>query len=173
MDIYDLILNFHKTRNIKYYVTYFRENKSDIGELVKVIIQKKEYPFPEYGSWLLIHITKADASVVLPFRNQLVDMILDDHNQSVLRNVAKILEYLGYLDYRETELLDRFISFIESNENKVALQVYSMYCLVPFVKKYPELKEEITALIQLTINEKSPAYKSAFKSFLKRTKKST
>ena len=62
---------------------------------------------------------------------------------------------------------------IKEEENKVALQAYSMYCLVPFIHKYPELKEELTSLILLKINEKSPAYKIAFKTFLKRTKKST
>jgi hypothetical protein len=39
------------------------------------------------------------------------------------------------------------------------------------VKKYPELKDELTSIIQLTTHEKSAAYKGGFKNFLKRIKK--
>ena len=173
MDLKNFLLDFHKTRNINYCVRFFHEKTFKVGDLLEFISLNKEYPFPEYGSWLLSHIAQADSSMVLPFRNQLIDLVLVEKNQSVLRNIVKIIESLGHSSYKETELLDRYISFIKEEDNKVALQAYSMYCLVPFIHKYPELKEELTALIQLKINEKSPAYKVAFKTFLNRTKKST
>lgn len=97
--------------------------------------------------------------------------MLKNQNQSVLRNCVNVLQFLKGFDYKETELLDRFISFIKEGENKVALQVYSMYCLVSYVQKYPELKSEFVSIIELFVTERSAAYKGGVQNFLKMTKK--
>ena len=84
-------------------------------------------------------------------------------------NLSSLLD--NEIEDKESELIDRLIYFIQNNDNKVALQVYSMYNLVKFVKKYPELKIELVALIQIYNNERSAAYKGAVRNFLKRVKK--
>jgi hypothetical protein len=52
-------------------------------------------------------------------------------------------------DYRESELLDALISHLKNEEDKVALRVYCLYKLTSFVQRYPEIKQEIDAVIEL------------------------
>lgn len=169
--IHDLLDEFRKSLNMTFYVKCFVDNPKYIKEIVEIIKRQEKHPFPEYGSWILTHIVKQNADLIEPFKNELIDVILIKQNQSVLRNVVVVLRDLGISEYKETELLDRYISFIKENSNKVALQVNAMYCLIDYVKKYPELKDEITSIIQLAAVEKSPAYTAGFKNFLKRIKK--
>ena len=171
MQIHELLNDFRKSGKMTFYVDYFLQNPKKINELVDVIVNEEKYPYPEYGSWILIHIQKANPLFVEPFQNKLIDVILKSSNQSVLRNCCNILQSISKTDYREAELLDRIIDFIKSNDNKVALQVYSLYCLIPFVKAYPELKTELSSLVRLAVNERTPAYKVAVRKFLEWIKK--
>lgn len=170
MQIHDLLNDFRKSGKMAFYVDYFLQNPKRIDDLVNVVVNEVEYPYPEYASWILIHIQKANPMLIEPFTNGLIDVILKSDNQSVLRNCCNMLQFIPKTTYRESELLDRFIDFIQSNDNKVALQVYSMYCLVKFVKQYPELKIELVSLVNLYLNERSPAYKVAVRKFLERIK---
>lgn len=166
MEIHHLLSDFRKSGNMAFYVDYFLQHPKEIKKLVAIIVNEETYPFPEYGSWILIHIHKANKSFVEPYVNQLIDRVLTGNNQSVLRNCCSILQTTEKTGYKESELLDRFIDFIESGDNKVALQVYSIYCLIDYIKKYPELKSELTALVQMKATERSSAYGVAVRKFL-------
>jgi hypothetical protein len=167
----DLILKFHQSRDIEYYTNYFIQNPNQIGEIIYIIEKQEKYPLSEYGSWILTHIVKAEKESILPFEKQFIDIFLTKvENQSVMRNCMNVLQFLPNISYRESELLDKLIVIIKNGENKVALQVYSMYNLVRFVNKYPELKTELTSIVELYFQERSAAYKAGVKIFLKRIK---
>ena len=167
----DLILKFHQSRDVKFYTNYVIQNPNQIGEIISLIEKKEKYPFSEYGSWLLTHIVKLEPSLILPFEKQLVEIILNEiENQSVLRNCTNVLLLIPSITYKESELMDRLISFIKNSENKVALQVYSMYNLIEFVRKYPELKTEITSIVEMYFQERTAAYKAGVNKFLNRIK---
>ncbi len=171
MEIHELLTDFRTSGNKTFYIDYFLQNQKEIKDLVSIIVNEEKYPYPEYASWLLIHIQKANPSLVKPYQNQLSDVLLKSKNQSVLRNCCSVVQLMGKTDYREGELLLRFVDFVKSNENKVALQVHSLYCLIEYVKQYPELKEELKTLANLTVNERTAAYKVAVRNFLEAIRK--
>ena len=102
--------------------------------------------------------------------NDLVDILFETDNQTVLRNVSNSLCELNITEYRESEFIDLLILFIQTFENKVALQVYSMRLLVLFCKKYLELIPEIMEVIDLNQEGKTAAYGSARRIFIKKLK---
>lgn len=139
-------------------------------EVLQCIWNLDAYPYKEYASWMLIHLLKSkkiDGQALYP---QLVDVLFKTEDQSVLRNVVCSLDLLKITDYRESELIDLLISFIQNSSNKVALQVYSMRVLVQFCHRYPELKSEIEQLIALNSEGKTAAYRSAQRFFMSKTK---
>lgn len=165
-------MHLYNSRDLKFCVAYFQQHTNQIAELVDVAVRNEEYPFPEYSSWILTHIAKWDKSVVAPFYNNLIDNILvESDNQTVLRNNLNTIHCLEISDYKESEFIDRLISFIQNGENKVALQVYSIYLLVHFIKKYPDLKIEIVPLVEMYYTDRSPAYKAAVRKFMQKIKK--
>ena len=131
------------------------------------IFNLEEYPYKEYASWILIHVSQSGEIELQHYYPRLVDVLFETNDQTVLRNVARSLHQLQITDYRESEFIDLLIGFIQNYENKVALQVYSIYLLQQFVKRYPELKEEIIEIIALHRPEKTAAYKVAERNFLK------
>lgn len=169
--IHELVLSIRQERDFKSKIAHFNSHPADLDRLLEIIYAQEEYPLSEYASWILVHLTKYDPSLVQHHYESLVDLLFESKNQSVLRNITNVLKHLSITEYRESEFIDLLISFIQDANNKVALQVYSMYVLIQFVSIYPELKQEIIEIIELNATQKSAAYKASHRNFLRKTKK--
>ena len=167
MNLKDERLIFHQSRDLKSYTKSIVDEPIKIEKLVKIISNLEEYPLKEMSSWILTHIAKSNPELIQPFYEKLVDILFITENQTVLRNCTNILYHLNPTEYKESELIDQLIQFIQNNNNKVALQVYSIYFITHFVKKYPELFEEVRSIIELNSHNHSPAYNVAIRNFRK------
>jgi hypothetical protein len=167
MNLNEELLIFHQSRDLKSLTKSLIDEPVKIEKLVNVISNLEEYPFKEMSSWILTHLAKSNPELVQPFYEKLVDILFKTDNQTVLRNCTNILYHLNPTDYKEGELIDQLIQFIQNNNNKVALQVYSIYFITHFVKKYPELFEEVRSIIELNSQNHSPAYNVAIRNFRK------
>jgi len=170
MDIRDKVLGIRAERNFTVFQKYFKEYPNEITDLVQLINKKEAYPIPEYASWILVHLCKSDASTIQPFYKTIIDQLFGTENQSVRRNLINVIDHIIIQDYKESELIDLLISFIQDFENKVAVHVYSMQVLTKFVQKYPELKPEIEEVIHLNSENKTPAYSTGMQKFQRKTK---
>ncbi|MBI1837906.1 MAG: hypothetical protein HYR91_11645 [Flavobacteriia bacterium] len=167
MSIQNELLAFHKTRDFKSYIPNLIENQTKIPELINLISNLEAYPMKEMSSWILTHLVKSNPQLIQPYYPKLVDILFITNNQTVLRNCVNILFHLQITTYKEGELVEKLITFLKDNSNKVALQVYSIYCLIHFVKKYPELFDEIKAIIELNSENQSAAFNAAKRNFYK------
>lgn len=170
MTIREIVIKVSIERNFKEYQDYFHSNPKEYKKLIKLITEEETYPIPEYASWILSHFCKTDTSIIQSYYNTIVDTLFKIKNQSVRRNLINVIDHLELTNYRESELIDLLISFINDFENKVAVQVYSIQVLTKFVKKYPELKPEIVEVIELNSENKSPAYSASMRKFYRKTK---
>lgn len=171
MDIHEKILEIRTTRGKAVFVDYFVGRPKEFNEMMNCIFSLEEYPYKEYASWILIHISQSGKIELQPYYTKLVDLLFKTNDQTVLRNVTRSLHQSQVTDYRESEFVDLMISFIQNYENKVALQVYAMYILAQFIKRHPELKEEISQIIALHRTKKTAAYHSAERNFHKMLRK--
>jgi len=147
----------------------FLRDPQKLKDLVQIVINGEEYPLQEYASYALTHLFKQGYDLS-EYQKDFIKIILSSENQSVLRNICLILSRSELSSFKESELMDRCIAFISDPKNKVALHVYSIYILIEFVQKYPELKGEFLDLIELNERGKTPAYFIAKRNFLSETK---
>ncbi len=147
------------------FIPYFTEDIDRLEIMLDQIWMLAPYPYKEYASWMFFHIVRSHKMDCQPYYEKLVDVLFLTNDQSVLRNVVNCFQELKITEYRESEFVDLLISFIQNSTNKVALQVYSIYVLIQFCKKYPDLTEEIRAIIALHSEGKSIAYRVAERNF--------
>lgn len=172
MSFEEVFTDFHKKRDFKFAIAYFNKNRREVGLLVDFVTSKKAYPYAEYASWLLIHITQFDKKLVEKYHEDFINVVLEEkNNQTVLRNCVSILVQLDLIEYKEGELIDTLIQFVKNGENKVALQVYSIQMFQKYLLKYPELKDEFTSIVDLYREGRSAAYQSAVRTYHKKVKK--
>lgn len=169
MDIRERIIAFRNSRDRRSAITYLVDHPEELEALIKIITNLEEYPLKEYGSWFLLHVIKANRTKMQPYYPVLVDILFTTNDQTVLRNITCCLSELEITDYRESELIDLLISFVQDTKNTVALHVYSIYVLIQFCQKYSELTQEIMEIIELNQEEKSAAFRVAKRNFLQKT----
>jgi len=167
-EIHEQILAFRWGKDRSSYINYFTSDQEKLRELVDCIDQLETYPIREYGSWMLMHIIKSKKVKDFPFYEQLIDILFKTDNQSVLRNVACCVMEMGVKEYRESELFDLLLGFLNDSSNKVALQMYSIRLLMQICEKYPELVPEVREVIHLNKEGKSPAYNAGVHRFEKK-----
>ena len=157
----ELVLNLRNSHVRPDYLNLFGTDKSKLKVLVTIVLDLEEYPLKEYASYMITHMVKMNEFSFQSYYKEFVDLLFKTNNQSVLRNITNVIHHSEITEYRESEFIDLLISFIQDSENKVALHVYSIYVLVQFVKKYPELKDEISEVIELNSEGKTAAWKVA------------
>lgn len=159
-----LLENFRWAMDREKLLGPFKKDVKKIDHLVQITANLEEYPLKEYASYALTHLQKQGADLT-KYRKVFIDTLFVTENQTVLRNLTYLLHHLEYTDYRESELLDLLISFLNNAKNKVALHVYSIYLLIQFVQQYPELKDEVREVILYNSMGKTPAYRIAIRNF--------
>lgn len=170
MNIRSKILSIRRERDKSSFISYFKQHHGQLDLLISEISELSEYPYKEYASWILTHLARTGELNIQQYYTTIVDTILSTNDQTVLRNLVNTFTELELEDYRETELMDQLIQFLQDPKNKVALHVYSIYALIKFVKKYPELFQEIEAVIDHNQRGKSAAFHVARRNFYRELK---
>jgi hypothetical protein len=165
----ELIDKYYKAKNFGSKASLFIESNEKIDELVKVAVSHDQYPYPQYASWLLVHISKSNNELLLPHLPSFIDEFLISKDQTILRNLANLLQASPLSEYKDGQLLDHLLKLINDDSNKVALFVYSLYCLIQFTRKYPEIKKEVLQIIQSKQEPLQPAMRVAIRNYLKST----
>ena len=148
---------FIKERDFKK-ATSFLVHEPELSEqILQLIEQKAEYPFAEHASWLWIHLCKEKPAFAQPFYPRLLDILFETKNESVLRNILNGLFQLEIEAHRESEFVDLLFGFLLNKAHKVALHVYSIYFLMRFVRRYPELKGELQQCVDILLENPTPA----------------
>lgn len=175
MSVITLIKENYKSSNFLLLADNFVQQPSLLDDLVGVATSQLSHPFPEYASWLLIHVEKKSPGILIPFQHNFIDYLLNGKNQSVLRNLLNCCHVLPLIEYQESAFLDQLLLFVADDTNKVALQVYAIYKLIQFTHKYPEIKNEIEALFALKEENGNssakikPAMRVAIKNYRQKT----
>jgi len=166
-----LIDQMYMTRDFTHLAELYINDSNLLRELVEVATSNMSHPYPEYASWLLVHISQKNQSVLESYQPQMIDRILVSENQSVLRNLVNTTNNLSLSQYKESEFLDRLLHFITDDSNKVALFVYAIYKLIQFTNKYPEIKSEIEGIITLKESQElRPALRIGIRNYRLKTK---
>lgn len=168
-EIREKILDFRLSRDKKAFIQYFTKDQEHLDAMLEHIWNLSEYPYKEYASWMFIHILQSGEIDGSPYYKRLVDTLFKTDDQTVLRNISVCLNQLKITSYKESDLIDLLIGFIQDGSNKVALQVYAIYLLIQFCEKYPELTQEIREIIELNSEGKTAAFRVAKRNFMQQT----
>lgn len=161
-----LVLQYRKDGDFSKVQNYFSAHPEQLEALIQLVRKQTPYPIEEYASWILTHLCKKQPHLFQPYYRELVDILLKSSNHSVLRNVANVIHQLELENYKEGMLLNQLVDFIGDHKQKVALQVYAIYILIQFVRKHPELRDELREHILFHQKGRSPAYHIATRNFL-------
>lgn len=158
----DFILSFRETRDLEKYSDHLIKNPSFIPGVIQ-LCSNPQYPFAAYSSWLLVHVQLKAKELMDNHRESIIDQFLITQDHSAQRNLLNIINRSAFTLYKEGELVDYFFALLNDNEAKVALKVNAITALLPYLRLYPELKNEFQGTIHLLSRTITPSLRAAIK----------
>lgn len=131
----------------------------------------EEYRLVQRSAMVVGDLGRAQPGWLQPWHAKMIAAAAAPRHDAVRRNVMRYfseldLKYIGAEE--EGYLVDLAFRLTADQEAPVAIRVFSMQIVANYVAKYPELKEELVGIIELTIAEgTTPGFRSRGKKILK------
>ncbi len=122
-------------------------------------------------SWVVSKCVDINKESLIPFTQQLVDILCKSDSTAVQRNILRVFQVIQpQNDDQMGRLIDRAFSLFENLQSPIAVRVFAMTVLAKSCEKFPELKADLIFLIEQYYPHGSAGYKSRKKKLLKKLK---
>lgn len=153
-------------RNIDLVTQWIIEQPESISTLIALVLAHNEKVSPR-ATWVLEKLSEKIHEPAANYLEIIINELQNIKSSSTRRTISKVLMLHTIPEKYEGELLDYCITMIELPKEPVAVKANCMTIIFNLLPKYPELKNEIFAIIENQIPYNSVGFKSRF-SVLKR-----
>lgn len=125
------------------------------------------------ASWALSKVADINIEPLTPFLPSLVDALPGVPNESVQRSFMRVLMKSGTARIprsHHAKLIEYCMGIMRTDNIPVAPKAYGMEILALFCKIYPEMINEVSAAVQLAINDSHGGMKAAGRKVIGRLK---
>jgi len=125
------------------------EQPASIKVLTGIAVSDDVYPYPQYASHLLLHVSWKNHFLIQSSYNKLIDCILTTRNISVQRNLLGVIINFPLREYKEGELLEFLFALVNDPKSKPGQVNYAVRKLAQYIERYPELLNELEVALEL------------------------
>lgn len=147
--------------NIDLITQWVEDNPKELVHLVQLITSHEKI-VAQRASWVLEKLSERKSVDTNAHISEIIDILKEIPSSSTRRTISKVLMLHEIPDEQEGIVLDFAISMLESPKEPVAVKANSMTIVFNLLPKYPELKNEIIAIIEDQIPYNSVGFKSRF-----------
>ncbi len=174
MNYAEQLLVEHSRANADRVLQHVLADQHRVAALMEVFLGD-EYRAVQRAAMVVGDLGRAQPGWLAPWHGRMIAAAADPQHDAVRRNVMRYfseLDITGIGEEEEGYLVDLAFRLTADQEAAVAIRVFSMQIVANYVEKYPELKDELAAIIELTIAEgTTPGFRSRGGKILKRLAK--
>jgi len=148
-------------RNTDLITQWVIENTEAVDPLIELVFSNEEKVAPR-ASWVLEKLSEIQNEPIKPYISRVIAALPDIKSSGTRRTLAKVLMLHSIPENQEGNMLDFCITMIESPKEPVAVKANCMTIVFNILPKYPDLKNEIFAIIEDQIPYNSVGFKSRF-----------
>lgn len=164
-----LITNMSKA-TITALVNFVGSNEDRFALLIE-LMRQDEVKLKERSAWVMSYCVEAFPFLIHPFWDQLFDIIEHTNNPGVLRNSVRAWQFCEIPEDFEGRVVDYCITAIGNPQAPIAQRAYAITVIERLIPKYPEIAQEVQAILLDLMEYSSAAIKSRGKQFLKQLNK--
>ena len=112
-----------------------------------------------------------NASSMLDYLEELIPIIgKSTYSDSVKRNIVRILQFIEIPEKFQVSVIDSCFELVTNKKTAIAVKAFSLGVLEKMVNLYPELKNELKAVIEDLLPKASSGIKNRGQHILRRLK---
>lgn len=166
MNIKDEILREHSKQQVTKIADYIGNDPEKFDELMHLFFDR-EYRTCQRAAWVVSHCTDRYPGLAEPYIGPMLMNLKKEVHVAVVRNSLRILQIMDIPGELLGEAADIGFKLLESKDQPVAVKVFAMTVLANICKKVPELKNELSILIEDQMPYASAGFRSRGSKILK------
>ncbi len=170
MNLEKYIKNTLYKEHVSVVVNYIGSDSKRFDNLMKFFFSD-DIRLAQRAAWVMSHCVDKQPKLASPYLNKLVKNLYKTDKDAIKRNTLRILQLMEIPEPIWGELLEKCFEYLESNNEAIAIRVFSMTVAYNISTKVPEIKPELKALIEEIIIYGSAGLKSRGNSILKKLEK--
>lgn len=128
-------------------VSYVGNSKTRMKELMSYFFHE-EWRYNQRSAWALGEIGSQKPKLIYPYLEKMLANLDNASHNAVVRNTVKVISELDIPEELEGEIFDRCMNYLEDTKTAVAIRCYSVNILEVIAAKYPELQEDLVAVVR-------------------------
>lgn len=148
-------------------LTHFVGNDTERFAIIVALMRDEAIKLQERSAWVMSNCIEYAPFLIEPFWEEIFDILLASSNPSVLRNIVRAWQFCSIPETMEGRVVDYCIASVSNPQAPIAQRAYAITVLENLLPKYPELGQEIAAIINELMEFSPPAIKARAKNFLK------
>lgn len=166
MDIRLQLLKDHSKENTAYITEYIGGDQGRFDELVNIFLNGTPREV-QRAAWVLGDTARLHPELVFKQLDDLVANLRQKNiHDAVKRNTLRFLQEIEIPEELWGEVADICFGYLNSNDEAVAIKVFSMSALQQIVLQVPELAHELRIIIEDQLPYASAGFKSRSKKVL-------
>ena len=166
MDIKKELLKEHSKRQTTKIVNYVGSSPARFKVLVKTFLAGP-YRVTQRAGWPLSYCVREHPKLISPHLKPILKMLdKKDAHVAVKRNIMRLLQDIEIPKQLFGTLTDKCFTLLDPKET-IAVRVFSMTVLANIAKQEPDLKKELTIVIEDQLHYASAGFLSRAKKVLK------
>ena len=166
MRLRETILKEHTKANKDKIVYWIGHNQQRFDELFQLFLTG-EYRVIQRAAWPLSYAVQAHPELIKKNMGKLLKNLRRPNlPDAVKRNTLRLLQDLSIPEKYHGELMNTCFTCISSPAEKAAAKAFSLTILHKLSKQYPEIKQELKAVIEDRWDYETAAFKSRAKGIL-------
>ena len=166
MNIRDEILKEHSRAQALKIAAYACASKKNFKELMKCFMAD-EYRLAQRAAYSVSWATIKKPEMIDPYIKDLVtQMHRTDIHEAIPRNSLRILEQVNMPKKFHGEVMNACFGFVEAPSTPIAIKASSLTIIFNLSKQYPEIKQELTLIIEERWDTETAAFRTRGKKIL-------
>lgn len=163
MDLTATLLFEHSRQQSLKLVEWVGDNPKRFDELMQLYFSNQK-KISQRTAMAISYIFEQKPDFFLPYISKMVAQLDDDIHDALIRCTFKVLTLIEIPEKIESEVLQKAYQFFSTGNYPPAIKVHAMQTIYNIAQKYPELKLELKASIEMQIPNGSTGFKNrAFK----------
>lgn len=148
MDIRTEILKEHSKENSERIATWVGNNPERMRQLIDHFLHD-EYRVVQRLSQVVGKIGDKNPELIQQYLDTLVHRMQEDGLPvAVKRNVVRVLQYVDIPEHLQGEVMNTCFDMLADPNETVAVRAFSMTVLDNMSKSYPEIRQELVAILE-------------------------
>ena len=139
-------------------------------ELIELIVENVS-PTSEKAAWAMNHCYEEGLGFFGDYFAEMTQVFADtSYSDSIKRNIVRVFQFTTIPEQFQASIIDSCFALVSNKKTAIAVKAFSLGVLEKMAKLYPELKNELKAVIEDLLPKASSGLKNRGQHILKRLK---